>query len=514
VTRAAPSPSESPGEANEAGRIARRIGLWAGPLAAVALFVLLPDTVIPPAGDEGPVTFGAEGRAVLGLMAWMATWWLTGAIDISATALLPVAVLPLLTAAAFDRPAEAVTAAAAPYAHPSIALFLGGFVLALAMERWGLHRRIALTTLRLVGTRPRRVIGGFMAITALLSMWVSNTATTVMMLPIALSVVGLVAERRAHFALCLLLGIAYAASVGGIGTLIGTPPNVLLAGFLERTYGIELSFARWLAVGLPLVVVFVPLIWIFLTRVVYPVEPTPIEDGGALIRREAEALGPMKPAEWTTLVVFVLTATAWITRPLLVKLEIAGARPLAALTDAGIAMIAALVLFIVPAGGGKFVMNWETARRLPWGILVLFGGGLSLAAAVTRHGVADFIGFQARALEGVPPVLVVVLVTAGVIFLTELTSNTATTATLLPLLASVAPALGIEPMLLLVPAVIAASCAFMMPVATPPNAIVFGSGHLTIPQMCRAGIVLNVIGVLLVTILAYAVVVPVLVGRV
>ncbi|MCP3905538.1 MAG: DASS family sodium-coupled anion symporter [Planctomycetes bacterium] len=494
-----------------ARRKLRYLGLIGGPVAALVLVVALPDAEIPATEENSTIVFGAEGRAVLGLMAWMAIWWLTEAIDVAATALLPVALLPLGTRTAFDSAGDTMAAAAAPYAHPSIALFLGGFMIALAMERWGLHRRIALTTLRLVGTSPRRIIAGFMAITAILSMWVSNTATTVMMLPIALSVLGLVAERRVHFALCLLLGIAYAASVGGIGTLIGTPPNLLLAGFLERTYGIELSFVRWLAVGLPLVVVFVPIIWFVLTRFVYRVDPTPIEGGRALIRQELDSLGPMKRAEWSTMIVFVLTAAAWISRPLLVDLEIAGTKPLSALTDPGIAMIAALSLFVIPAGRGAFVMNWDTARRLPWGILILFGGGLSLAAAVKRHGVADFIGYQAQALEGVPTVLVIVLVTTGVIFLTELTSNTATTATLLPLLASVAPALGIEPMLLLVSAVIAASCAFMMPVATPPNAIVFGSGRLTIPQMCRAGILLNVIGIVLVTILAYAVVMPILV---
>jgi sodium-dependent dicarboxylate transporter 2/3/5 len=502
--------------------IIRWSGLIAGPVAAVLLYALVPDRTLTPTGDETPIVFGPAGRATLGLMAWMAVWWLTEAIDVSATALLPVAILPLVTIETHESARHAVTAAAAPYANRFIALFMGGFMLALSMERWGLHRRIALTTLRFVGTRPMHLVAGFMAITATLSMWVSNTATAVMMLPIALSVHGLLKERGAaegaadagsrNLALCLMLGIAYAASIGGIGTLIGTPPNVIFAGFVERELGISISFARWLAVGVPLVVVFVPIAWFVLTRVVYPIGDAPIPGGSDLIRRGLAGLGPMKPGGGVTLVVFSVTAAAWISRPLLASLEIAGARPFAGLTDAGIAMLAALVLFVIPVDLSKptFTMDWPTARRLPWGILILFGGGLSLAAAVTRHGVADFLGEQTRVLAATPELLVVVAVAAGVIFLTELTSNTATTAALLPILAGVAPALGLHPITLLVPAAIAASCAFMMPVATPPNAIVFGSGHVTIPQMCRAGLWLNLIGIALVTALTYAVALPVL----
>ena len=484
------------------------IGLVAGPLGAVAVYAVVPDAA------EG-AGLGHAGRATLGLMVWMAAWWLTEAIDVAATALLPVAVLPLLTSGTFDTPAAAVTAAASPYAHPLIGLFMGGFMVALAMERWGLHRRIALVTLRFVGTRPVNMIGGFMAVTAMMSMWVSNTATTAMMLPIAISVAGIVAgeaadgrERRRNFALCLMLGIAYAASIGGIGTLIGTPPNLLLAAFVESSGGREITFVRWLGVGLPLVVVFLPATWLLLTRVIFPVDPEPIEGGPELVRREHAKLGPMTRGEWATLVVFTTMALAWITRPVLV----ARIPPLAGLTDAGIAMAAALVLFVIPVDPGQrtFVMNWEWAKRLPWGILILFGGGLSLADAVSRHGVADYLGGFTGSLDALPAWLIVVAVTTGVIFLTELTSNTATTAALLPILAGVAPSLGLDPLLLLVPAAIAASCAFMMPVATPPNAIVFGSGHVTIPQMCRAGLWLNVLGVVLVTTLLYSVARPLL----
>ncbi len=492
----------------------------ASPSLCYAL-IPMPELIRQVGGEDIAVSFGSAGRATLALMVWMAVWWLTEAVDVSATALLPIAVLPLVTAGAFPRPSEAIIAATAPYANQFIALFLGGFLLALSMERWGLHRRIALTTLRFVGTRPRNMVGGFMAITAVMSMWVSNTATTVMMLPIALSVIGVVKEhetesgsRRDNLPICLLLGIAYAASIGGIGTLIGTPPNVLLAGFLQTTYGLEITFVRWLGIGLPLVVVFLPLTWLLLTSVLYPLRREPLPGGDQLIRDELAALGRMSVGEWATFVVFMIAALSWIFRPLLIDITIGGHRPLGGLTDPGIAIIAGLLLFAIPVDlrTGQFVMSWEMTRRLPWGVLILFGGGLSLAAAVTRYGVADFIGGQAQFLGALPGVLIVIAVTAGVIFLTELTSNTATTATLLPILAGLAPSLGIDPLLLLIPAAIAASCAFMMPVATPPNAIVFGSGYLTIPQMCKAGFWLNLIGVALVTILAYAVILPLLAG--
>ena len=491
----------------------RWAGLVGGPLLAILLYAIVRDE-----------TLGHAGRATLSLMGWMGVWWLTEAIDVAATALLPLAVLPLTTFGAHASAGAAMKEAAAPYAHPFIALFLGGFVLALAMERWGLHRRIALVTLRIVGPRPMSMIAGFMAITAVMSMWVSNTATTAMMLPIALSVSALVTgEPRAadaaagrtrpeHFGLCLLLGIAYAASVGGIGTLIGTPPNVLLAGFLDSEYGTSITFVRWLGVGLPLVAVFVPLIWLLLTRVLYPIARSPIPGGRRLVAEQLASLGPMKRGEWITLIVFMTTALAWIFRPLIARVAIGEMRPLAGLTDPGIAIVAALALFVIPTDlrTGTFAMNWESAKRLPWGILVLFGGGLSLAAAVSRHGVAEFFGQQAGGLGALPPILITIAITAGVIFLTELTSNTATTATLLPILAGIAPTLGVPPLALLVPATVAASCAFMMPVATPPNAIVFGSGHVTIPQMCRAGLWLNLVGVVLVTVLTYAVALPLL----
>jgi sodium-dependent dicarboxylate transporter 2/3/5 len=314
-----------------------------------------------------------------------------------------------------------------------------------------------------------------------------------------------------------MLGIAYGASIGGVGTIIGTPPNAFLVGFvrdsIDEAYRMEISFARWLAVGLPLVAVFLPIAWLLLTRVLYPVRLTSLEGGSALIRDALRELGPLGRGEKTTCLVFLATAAAWILRPVLATLETPfGSRPFAGLSDAGIAMIGALALFVLPVDWrrGTFAMDWETARRLPWGILLLFGGGLSLASAIQATRVADFIGSRVGVLGDLPPVLLVLAVATLVIFLTELTSNTATTATLLPILAALAPGLGVHPYLLIVPAALAASCAFMMPVATPPNAIVFGSGHVTLPQMCRAGLWLNLIGIAIVTLLTLVVVGPVL----
>jgi solute carrier family 13 (sodium-dependent dicarboxylate transporter), member 2/3/5 len=540
------------------GRSRRAIafaGLVGGPILAAIAYALLPATY---AGIDGEViAFTHAGRATLAVMVWMATWWLTEAIDIAATALLPVAVFPLLGILPIAR-------TTAPYGSEFIFLFLGGFVLALSMQRWGLDKRIALIVLRFVGTRPASMIGGFMLVTAVLSMWVSNTATAAMMLPIALSVIALVSRQgteglrdqgteagdaletpqslspsvpyslaRRNFALSLMLGIAYAASIGGIATIIGSPPNVILVGFLKREHGVEISFAQWMMFGVPLVLVFLPIAWAMITWVLYPIGIARIEGGRTLIERAYAALGPMKRGEWITMTVFFCTALLWMTRPLLVQITLGEGesawQPLQGLSDAGIAIIAAMALFVIPAGapalrdgsaapgsesrGTTFTMNWATAKKLPWGILILFGGGLSLAAAVQANGVAEFFGAQAGALRGVPTIVLVLAVTAGVIFLTELTSNTATTATLVPVLAGLAPGLGVPIELLIFPATIAASCAFMMPVATPPNAIVFGSGYLTIPQMAKAGLWLNLVGIGVVTLVLYLIVLPLLGAR-
>jgi sodium-dependent dicarboxylate transporter 2/3/5 len=491
-----------------------------GPVLALVVFFVLPDSYPGTGGDQ--VEFSYAGRATLGAMAWMAVWWLTEAIDISATALLPLAVFPTFGITSMRD-------AASPYAHPLIFLFMGGFLLALSMQRWQLDRRIALLTLSYVGTRPTRMIGGFMLVTAVLSGFVSNTATTAMMLPIALSVIALLSsdgstddaatEDHANFATCLMLGIAYSASIGGIVTIVGTPPNVFFVSFVRNTiaepYRVDITFARWLLIGIPLALIFLPIVWLLLTRVLFPIRFQRIEGGDQLISEQLKRLGKPGRGETVTLIVFVVTALMWIFRPLLLQIswERNGATvtPLANLTDAGIVMSTALTLFVIPVRHQErtHVMQWSEARKLPWGILVLFGGGLSLASAVEANGVASFLGSQSVYISGLPPILLVLVVTTAIVFMTELTSNIATTATVLPVLAALAPGLGVHPFTLIVPAAIAASCAFMLPVATPPNAIVFASGKITIPQMARTGFWLNLAGIVVVTLLTKTLVGPV-----
>ncbi len=469
----------------------RWIGLVGGPALALAAWTWLPVEYADIAGETVP--FERSGRLALALMLWMGTWWLTEAIDVAATALLPVVFLPLTGARTLEE-------AAAPYAHPLIFLFIGGFLMALSMQRWSLDRRIALLTLRAVGTRPVALVGGFMLATAVLSACVSNTATTAMMLPIALSILHLVLgsdedlsnARPEHrrLATCLMLGIAYAASIGGLATLIGSPTNGIFAGNAAERFGDSISFQRWLLVGLPVAVVLLPATWWYLTRIAFRVGSEPIEGSDETIRATLRGLGRARPGEWATFLVFVTAAVGWMTRPLFEPF-------LPGLSDAGIAITAGLALFVIPVAPsrGEFALDWNTARRLPFGILLLFGGGLSLAQTIHATGVADFLGSRASALEGLPPIVLVALVTTGMVFLTELTSNTATAATLLPILASLAPALGLHPYELMIPATLGASCAFMMPVATPPNAIVFSSGYVTIPEMCRAGFALNLVSI-------------------
>ena len=499
-----------------ARRAVQSIGLVLGPVAAVIAYRLLED-----AGTE---PLSPDGRAVAAVGVWMAVWWLTEAVNVSVTALLPIGLLPLTGA-------QTVAETTAPYASPLIFLFLGGFVLALSMQRWDLDERIALLTVRFVGERPGQIVGGFMLATAVMSMWVSNTATVAMMLPIALSVSALVrrldrdagggslgagpggrgpigsddaAATGGAFGVCLMLGIAYAASIGGLGTIIGTPPNLFVASYLRDTVGVEISFVRWMVFGVPLVVVFLPVTWLLLTRVLFGLSRDPVEGAREMAQERYAGLGTMSRGEWSTLAVFCVTALAWVLRPVLVELRIGGAQPLAGLDDTGIAVLAALALFVLPVDirRREFVMDWRSAERLPWGVLLLFGGGLSLASAIERSGVGDWIGAGVAQVGALPVVLLIALVCAIVVALTELTSNTATTAAFVPVLAAAAPALGIDPALMVIPVALAASAAFMMPVATPPNAIVFASGQVTIPQMLRAGIWLNLITVGLVTTVA------------
>jgi len=463
----------------------RRLGLAAGVVLCVGLLLLPAPEGLDPA---------AWRTAAVGSL--MAVWWITEALPIAATALVPLVLLPLLGVTDIDG-------ATTPYANPLIFLFMGGFIIAQAMQTWNLHRRIALGIVRWVGVNPSSIVVGFILASAFLSMWVSNTATALMMLPIGLSIIELTRERleegdaAPHFAVVLLLSIAYACNVGGMGTLIGTPPNALLAGFFSESYGVEVGFAQWMIVGLPLVAVALPSIYGVLTWV-YPLELEQLPGGAAIIDEERAKLGVISTAETRVAVVFGATALLWMTRPLLSDF-------VPGLSDAGIAITASLALFLIPAGTeDRALLTWPDAEALPWGVLLLFGGGLSLAAAISDTGLAKWMGQGVNALGGWPVLAVLVCAVALIVALTEITSNTATTAAFLPILGAVAVGIGENPFLLAVPAALGASCAFMLPVATPPNAIVYGSDLLTIPQMSRAGVWLNLLFIVLVTVLAYA----------
>ncbi len=510
-------------------RLVRTVGLFAGPSAALLLYLLMPEYGVDAEGNV--LRLGsAEGleptaaRSVAAIALWMAIWWLTEALPIAATALLPIALFPLLA----GLPIQTVTA---PYANPLIFLFLGGFLIGAAMQRCELHKRFALHTVLVVGTNPRRMILGFMLATAFLSMWISNTATVVMMLPIGLSVIALLegdkpptaASVAANpFALALLLGIAYAASIGGVGTLIGTPPNAILASIMHEHHGVEITFAQWLLLGIPFVLVFLPLAWFLLTRWLFRVGAEPIAGSREAVREELDKLGKMRADEWRVLVVFLVVAGLWVIRGLLAGLipetETAPAGWVLAalhetrdllnlLGDPGIAVLGALLMFLLPSGRkdeqGTRLLDWEFAQsKTPWGVLVLFGGGLSLAAAMSASGLATLIGQSFAGLE-IPMFLLLLLVAATVVFLTEVTSNTATTSALVPVLAAGAVFMDVHPLLFALAAALAASCAFMLPVATPPNAIVFSSGHLRIHQMARAGIWMNLVAIWLITHVVY-----------
>ncbi|SDR97185.1 solute carrier family 13 (sodium-dependent dicarboxylate transporter), member 2/3/5 [Halopseudomonas xinjiangensis] len=473
-----------PIQADESGLpVGRLIGLFLGPLFLLATILL------PAPGDMAEPAWLA-----LGLLLLMATWWSTEAIPIPATALLPIVLIPALGLGN-------ISAATAPYANPIIFLFMGGFVLGLAMQRWNLHRRIALMTLLAVGSQPKRQIGGFMLATAFLSMWVSNTATTIMMMPIGLSVVAMLdqsnPEAVRRFATSLLLAVAYAASIGGIATLIGTPPNALLAAYLAENQDIQIGFAQWMLLGVPVSLLMLGLTWWWLTRGDINLGDT---DSGVALRQHLNELGAMGKGEKLVAIVFVLTAAAWIFQPLL------SAELIPWLNDTIIAIAAAIVMFLIPVDVRKreFIMDWDTARTMPWGVLLLFGGGLALAGIISSSGLAEWIAESLSVMGMLPALLMVGLVVTVIIFLTEVTSNTATAAAFLPLLGALAVSQDVSPILFTVPAAIAASCAFMMPVATPPNAIVFGSGHMHIGDMIRAGFALNIGGIIVVTLVGYA----------
>lgn len=460
------------------------IMLCLGPL--VMLTTLLVD---PPVAG-----LSVEAWRTAGLAFWMASWWISEAVPIPAASLLPLFIVPVAGIANIKQ-------VAAPYAHPLIFLFLGGFLISIAMERWNLHRRIALKTMLLAGSKPSIQVLGIMLVTAFLSMWMSNTATAVMMLPIALSVIKIVTDRDPNndkFGKAMLLSIAYGASIGGIATLIGTPPNALMAAYLSDSYGIEIGFGQWMKLGLPLSIIMLLFTWVWLTKVSYKVNQAGQVSSKSVFREQLDQLGKMSAGEKKVLFIFVFAALGWIFRPYIAKATGVG------LSDTGIAMAAAILLFALPvkSGSNQRVLDWESAKNVPWGILILFGGGLALAAKIKSSGLAEYIALQIQGADTISLVMGVLVVTAMITFLTEITSNTATAAGFLPLLGPVAESITGTPMVWVIPAAIAASCAFMMPVATPPNAIVFGSGQLKMNDMIRAGFLLNIVAIAMITIVS------------
>ena len=443
-----------------------------------------------------PETLSIEAQRAAAIFVWMGIWWATEAVPIAITALIPLVFFPLLGVSSIE-------ATAAPYANKNVFLFLGGFFLSIAIQKCNLHKRIALTVLRFTGTGGRSIIGGFMLSSCLLSMWIMNTSTTIMLLPIGLAIITVVKESmhelsdtdKINFQVALLLGIAYAANIGGIATLIGTAPNMALNGFMEEQYGVSISFLDWMKVGLPVSLILLPMSWFTLTRISFPVNFETSSETQETIQKMREGIGKTKTPEKKVFVIFLMTALLWVFRS-----PINNIPGMEGLTDPGIAMLCGLTLFLTPSGGDQEhnLLQWKDAEKgVPWGILLLFGGGLTLAAAAQNTGLAAWIGNLMPV--GLSIVFLVVIFTALIIFLTELTSNLATTATFLPIVAVIATQFGFNPLLLTASIAIAASCAFMLPVATPPNAIVFGSELIKVPQMMRAGIAINIIAIVIVS---------------
>jgi sodium-dependent dicarboxylate transporter 2/3/5 len=464
------------------------IGAVSGPA------ILLLFTITDPASGLSQEAWYTAGVAI-----WMAIWWSTEAIPVPATALLPLAVLPIL--GVYD-----ITTVADSYTSSVVYLLLGGFIVALGLQRWDLHKRIALAVLTRVGDSPAALIGGFMAATALLSMWVSNTAATLMMLPIAMSVAGVITSTQSHsdgraeanFSIGLVLAIAYSASIGGLGTMIGSPPNLLVVGFLRDDYGVDISFVQWAKIGIPFVLIFLPIVWFVLTRFVFSFDLPRSGAAARLIRDTRAEMGSLGPPQKRMAAVFSVVAAAWMLRPLLQE-----HMGLPGLSDTGIAVIGALLVFVVPSGEGGMLMNWDAAKKLPWDVLLLYGGGMALSGAIASTGLAIWLGEHLSPFATWHLLVFIAIVVATMIYLTEIMNNSAAVATFLPIIAVLALSSGIEPHMLAVPAALAASCAFMFPVATPPNAIVYGSGQVTLPQMVRAGFRLNLLGVIVVPVLSY-----------
>lgn len=473
---------------------AQLIGLIAGPVFFILILLFF-----------SPEGLSSSGQAVLASTVWVAIWWMTEAIPIPVTSLLPIILFPLTNGLDIDETTSS-------YGDDTIFLFMGGFMIALAMEKWNLHKRIALNIIDAIGTNTNRIILGFMVATGFLSMWISNTATAMMMVPIGLAIIYQVTDAiaddpaidtetvKSNFGKALMLGIAYSASLGGISTLIGTPPNIELAGVVRNTYDVDLSFAKWMLFGVPVAWIFIFFAWYYLIKLAYPQKMKTLPGGKELITSEKKKLGTPSYEEKMVFLVFILAAVAWITRSFILQEYVSEN-----IEDATIAMTFGILLFIIPAKNkqGDFLLDWNTAVKLPWGILLLFGGGLAIAAGFEDSGLSKWIGEQLTALEGFNLFVVLLIVAGLVIFLTELTSNTATAAMMYPIMASLAIALDVHPLTVMIAAGVASSCAFMLPVATPPNAVVFGSGYLRIPDMAKAGLILNIFGMILTAIAIY-----------
>ena len=473
----------------------QNIGLLLGPLAF--FFTLL---------SIHPEGMSPEANAVLATTLWMAIWWITEAVPIAVTALLPIILFPLT--GGLD-----IKSTTASFGHRYVFLYIGGFILAVAIEKWNLHKRIALSIINIIGTNVIMIILGFMVATAFLSMWISNTATSVMMLPIGMAIIAQLKDNpdtqedeNEIFGKALMLGIAYSASIGGVATLVGTPPNLVLASVVEEIYSIEISFAQWFKFGFPISILLLGVCWFYLTRFAFTFKQKEFPGGKNEIQRQLRALGKLSYEEKWVLAVFVLTAFCWIFRVPLFN-EWLGIK---ALDDTIIAMASAVIIFLLPSSDrGHKLIRWDEAVKIPWGIILLFGGGLALVEGFKSSGLAVWIGTQMSLLDGLSIVFLVLILVAAVNFLTEITSNLATTSMLLPILAPMAASIDVHPFLLMVGATVAASCAFMLPVATPPNAVVFGSGYLRIPDMVRSGIWMNILSIFIITAFVY-IILPIL----
>ncbi|MBP2017975.1 sodium-dependent dicarboxylate transporter 2/3/5 [Symbiobacterium terraclitae] len=467
--------------------VGQMVGLALGPVLFLSLYLFL-----KPAG------LGPEGVAALAATAWVAVWWVTEALPIPITSLLPIVLFPALGLGS-------VRDVLAPYADPTIFLFLGGFVIALAIERWNLHRRIALGVISRVGTNSTRLVLGFMLATGGLSAFLSNSATAMMMLPIGMAVIKQIAELqctlgpdgevpRTNFARVIMLGIAYAASIGGVGSIIGSPPNAVMVGVASKTLGVQITFLEYMYVGVPFALVILFVAWRILLRV-FPPEFRELDGGREFVRKQLADLGPMTEQEWKVLAVFGLTALLWIIYPFLLQDVIPG------ISDTTVAMFGAILLFLIPSGRcrGEFLLDEKAFAKLPWGVLLLFGAGFCVASVFQSSGVAEWLSGFLTGLGGVHYLLIVLAVSIMLEVLTEITSNTAVATIFMPILVSLADALNISPVGLMMVAALSASMAFMMPVATPPNAIVFSTGCVTIRQMMKAGFFLNVASIITIT---------------